>query len=237
NGSGTNKSSEVNEMGKPNLAMLNQVDEGMGKTVVSFVYRNDGVNVTVKNGTTTSTYVIDPTKIVESKPSLGTKILNGMNEAGDFLITTPLPPLELGGLGIEGIAKGITKGIEVFSKADKAVVEGTKITEETLEIVTKEAGKPNQLHHFLSNKSSTFTELFEDVTKNYGLNLDDAWNKELLPHIGRHPDLYHMYMLENVNAIDKIAQGDKKLFLELFDGVKQEIIKNPDMLYKKYWTK
>ncbi|HOF00942.1 MAG TPA: AHH domain-containing protein [Spirochaetota bacterium] len=35
----------------------------------------------------------------------------------------------------------------------------------------------NQTHHFLTNKSSTFTKQFEGIVKKYGLDLDGAWNK------------------------------------------------------------
>jgi hypothetical protein len=40
-----------------------------------------------------------------------------------------------------------------------------------------------------------------------------------------------------MQKFDKIANGDKKKFLELFDKMKQSIIKNPSMLYKDYWEK
>ena len=47
--------------------------------------------------------------------------------------------------------------------------------------------KPNQVHHFATNKSSKYTSQFESITKKYGLDLDDSWNKALMPHQGRHP--------------------------------------------------
>lgn len=31
----------------------------------------------------------------------------------------------------------------------------------------------------------------EEIANRYGLDLDDAWNKDLLPHQGRHPNAYH----------------------------------------------
>jgi hypothetical protein len=75
----------------------------------------------------------------------------------------------------------------------------------------------------------------EAITKKYGLDLDKAWNKELLPHQGRHPNDYHEYVLDKLNTFDKLAKGDKKKFLQLFEQLKQEVRNNPEMLYKDYW--
>ena len=49
--------------------------------------------------------------------------------------------------------------------------------------------------------------------------LDDAWNKDLLPHQGRHPNAYHEYVLDSMKQFDNIAQGDKDIFLKLFDNL------------------
>ncbi len=51
--------------------------------------------------------------------------------------------------------------------------------------------KPEQLHHFATNKNKTYTPQFEEIANKYGLDLDDAWNKEYMPHQGRHPNEYH----------------------------------------------
>ncbi|BBU39214.1 MULTISPECIES: AHH domain-containing protein [Aeribacillus] len=85
--------------------------------------------------------------------------------------------------------------------------------------------------------SKKYTPQIEAITKKYGLDLDDVWNIELLPHHGRHPNAYHEYVLSNIRTFDKIAKGDKRKFLRLFEQVKQEIRKNPEMLYKDYWRK
>lgn len=87
------------------------------------------------------------------------------------------------------------------------------------------------------NKNKSYTKQFKDIVSNYGLDLDGDWNKESLPHQGRHPNAYHDYILDNMQKFDRIANGDKEKFLELFDKMKQNIIKNPDMLYKDYWKK
>ena len=95
--------------------------------------------------------------------------------------------------------------------------------------------KPYQDHHFATNKSKKYTSQFEAITKNYKLDLNGKWNREMLPHQGRHPNAYHEYVLENMQKFDRIAQGDTEVFLKLYDQMKQVIINNPEMLYKKYW--
>lgn len=58
--------------------------------------------------------------------------------------------------------------------------------------------KPNQVHHFATNKSKKYTARFEKLANKYKLDLDDAWNKELMPHQARHLYAYHDYILEQV---------------------------------------
>jgi len=96
--------------------------------------------------------------------------------------------------------------------------------------------KPNQEHHYATNKNSTYTPQFEEILKQYGFDLDAIWNKELMPHQGRHPNAYHEYILENIKQFHSIAQGDKKVFKELFENLKKHIKANPEMLYKDYWA-
>ncbi len=95
--------------------------------------------------------------------------------------------------------------------------------------------KPEQLHHFATDKNTTYTPQFEKIANKYGLDLDDPWNKEYMPHQGRHPNEYHEYVLDNMIEFDKIAQGDKNIFIKLYEKMKVHIIDNPDMLYKDYW--
>ena len=97
------------------------------------------------------------------------------------------------------------------------------------------SARPNQVHHFASNKSSKYTSQFESITKKYGLELDDAWNKELMPHQGRHPNAYHDWMLEELQTIDKVADGNRDVFLQMFEDVKITVKENPDMLRKAFW--
>ncbi|WP_414703564.1 AHH domain-containing protein [Pseudalkalibacillus sp. SCS-8] len=67
------------------------------------------------------------------------------------------------------------------------------------------------------------------------LDLDDTWNKEYLPHQGRHPNAYHDYVIDNLRTCDNLAKFDGNKFLRLFEGLKNEIRIKPDMLYKDFW--
>ena len=97
--------------------------------------------------------------------------------------------------------------------------------------------RPNQIHHFASNKNKRYTAQFNQITRKYGLTLDEDWNKALMPHQGRHPNAYHDYILDNMQRFDMVSQGDKEIFLDLFEQMKNRIIENPEMLYKEYWRK
>jgi RHS repeat-associated protein len=92
-----------------------------------------------------------------------------------------------------------------------------------------------QIHHFLTNKSQKFTPMFQKIVLKYGLKLDESWNKGIMPHLGRHPNEYHNYMLNSLKKIDKVAKGSKEIFMKLFDKLKQEIINSPEMLNKRFW--
>ena len=56
-----------------------------------------------------------------------------------------------------------------------------------------------------------------------------------MPHQGRHPYEYHDYVLKAMQGIDQVAQGNPDVFKGMYEGVKKEIMNNPDMLYKAYW--
>ena len=84
-----------------------------------------------------------------------------------------------------------------------------------------------QDHHFLSNKSKTYTPKFKEVTNKYDLNLNGKWNiQNLENHVGRHTNNYHEYMLKQVQSFHKIANGNRDVFLNLFDGLKNVISTN-----------
>ena len=42
-------------------------------------------------------------------------------------------------------------------------------------------------------------------------------------------------MLESIQKIDDLAQGNVQIFLQEFDTIKQTVVKTPEMLYKMHW--
>jgi hypothetical protein len=66
--------------------------------------------------------------------------------------------------------------------------------------------------------------------------LDEAWNKEFLPHLGRHPTQYYEFVEEGMKRAAKEAGTDKGKFLKLFDKyVKDPLCKDPGMLRRSGW--
>jgi len=97
---------------------------------------------------------------------------------------------------------------------------------------------PQQVHHFATNKSSKYTAALSKIAEKYGLNLDEAWNKDLLAHQGRHPNAYHDFVLDTMQTIDQAAAGSQSKFLELFNTyIKEPIRQAPEMLRKEWWEK
>ena len=68
------------------------------------------------------------------------------------------------------------------------------------------------------------------------LDLNGSWNKEALPHLGRHPNDYHEFVKEEMGKAADMAGNNVELFLYYFEkNVKEKVRNNPDMLYKNYW--
>ena len=89
-------------------------------------------------------------------------------------------------------------------------------------------------HHFLSNKNSTYTPQYEEVTDRYYAELDQSWNTEYMSgHRGRHTNAYHNFMLQMLCEIDNVAQGDPRLFYEGFSILKDYVLQNPWITYAK----
>ena len=59
-----------------------------------------------------------------------------------------------------------------------------------------------------TNKNKTYTPLMSKISEKYGLELTGDWNTELLPHQGRHPNVYHDFILEKLVEIDTKSNGD-----------------------------
>lgn len=102
--------------------------------------------------------------------------------------------------------------------------------------VKKLAAKPLQVHHYATNKSKTYTPRLKKIADKYRLDLDKDWNKELLPHQGRHPNLYHEFVSRAMEKASKLAGRDKKKFLKLYEKyVKKVVRENPEILTKEGW--
>ena len=92
-----------------------------------------------------------------------------------------------------------------------------------------------ELHHFLTNKSQTYTDDFAEKAARYQLDLDDDWNTEvLINHRGRHTNAYHDYMGNHLDQVIAVAKDDPALFLEGFGILRQSVIDNPGLLYARY---
>ena len=69
----------------------------------------------------------------------------------------------------------------------------------------------------------------------FGLKLHEAWNRMLLPHLGRHPIVHNEVVLQYM-ARAYAEAGNKKTFIKLFDRyVRQVIIDNPQFLRLIGW--
>lgn len=111
--------------------------------------------------------------------------------------------------------KGVEKLIKKNAPKVKKVVNKTDVAEDTAKAMKKTAIekvkdgnkvrknvskdstsiKPNQMHHYATNKNKSYTPQLEEIANRYNLDLDNAWNKDLLPHQGRHSNEYHQYIL------------------------------------------
>ena len=159
-------------------------------------------------------------------------VFNGNEKA--YYITENVFEFSSSVLPIAGMASKAGKtAVDMGAKGAKSA-EGKSISE--IAKGGKSITKPNQVHHYATNKNKVYTPQFEEVAKKYGLNLDDTWNKDLLPHQGRHPNAYHNYVLDSMKQFDEVAQGNKEVFMKLYENMKKCIQSNPDMLYKNYWN-
>ncbi|MBI2832762.1 MAG: hypothetical protein HYX79_10950 [Chloroflexi bacterium] len=77
---------------------------------------------------------------------------------------------------------------------------------------------------------------FKEIVDKYKLDLNGAWSKVEIPQNGRHPDVYHKWVNEQLKIIDKQANGDPEKFLKLFDeNIKTPLQNNPEMIFKEFW--
>ena len=152
-----------------------------------------------------------------------------INTRNNFINNTSPQFSMAGGTGIS-----FTEGINAINNMGKMPIRNAVNT--TVQNSIGSATKPIQDHHYATNKSKVYTKQFKKIADKYKLDLNDAWNREYLPHQGRHPYAYHDYVLDQMKKFDSIANGDQGVFLKLYDQMKQVINENPDMLYKEYWN-
>jgi hypothetical protein len=121
------------------------------------------------------------------------------------------------------IGVGTTTAVSLASGINP--INGNKITH-----------KPTQEHHFATDKNKKFTPQMKAIASKYGLDLNEDWNKQSLPHQGRHPNAYHNFVLEQMRIIDAMPNMNQQQFINLFNlNVRQPVVNNPNMLYKNYW--
>lgn len=136
-------------------------------------------------------------------------------------------------LEIKTIQKGKNKTYQIWTYSDSTgkVFSGIKGIEDK---TTK------QLHHFATNKNEEYTKQFEEILKAYeGLSLEDSWNMDYVdPHIGRHSNEYHEFVLEQMRNIAEDADGDVEKFKKLFKKRVVDVVQNnPGMLYADFYKK
>ena len=148
--------------------------------------------------------------------------IDNVSGSGTFHYVTP-------SLGMNG---GM-EGMEISVSASKVPV-GLSVVEGTAKGTVKELS--DQIHHFATNKNKLYTPQMEGIAKQFGLDLNGAWNKTAMPHLGRHPNVYHDFVLKEMKNAENLAGGSQAEFLNIFNQkVKQPVIQNPGLLRKLGW--
>jgi hypothetical protein len=155
-------------------------------------------------------------------------LVGGGSLAGAVNVSVPIHNAVNGAVG----AAGALNGLYNYSQAASGSGAGGKPEANG----PTAQNRPLQEHHFATDKSKTYTPRMKDIADRYGLDLDDVWNKELLPHLGRHPNKYHDFVVDGMQRAAREAAADRARWLELFDKyVKEPVRHNPDLLRKSGW--
>ena len=135
----------------------------------------------------------------------------------------------------DGLFKGATMG--ALTGTLSGVANAAQYAQKNkVNLVTGKSKLPGQIHHYATNKNSDYTSDMKKIADKYGLDLDGNWNKETLPHRGRHPNDYHKWVLDRMMEIDKMPNMNRQEFLRQFDlQIKQPVRNNPMMLRKEFW--
>lgn len=97
---------------------------------------------------------------------------------------------------------------------------------------------PDQDHHFVTDKNKTHTDDFQEIidTVDPGHTLNESWNKEVMPHRGRHPGALWVWLKKRLEQVADEADQDWSRFIDLFDRyIKGPVLENPLMLRKVWW--
>ena len=145
----------------------------------------------------------------------------------------------LTGLGI-GATNGTISGFRYAHENNLNPWDGLSNERPTMQrLSTPDIGgqsKPLQVHHFATNKNQTFTPQMQKIANKYELDLDGNWNKARLPHIGRHPNDYHEWVLDKMNTISNMPNMNQQNFVIQYNRmVINPVLQNPSMLNKIYW--
>jgi hypothetical protein len=72
-------------------------------------------------------------------------------------------------------------------------------------------------------QESVLHPIFEEIVERFGLKLEHVFNKEMLPHLGRHQIEYHEFVLDGVARAELEAVQDAAKFQKLF----KKYVKDP----------
>ena len=76
----------------------------------------------------------------------------------------------------------------------------------------------------------------QKIANKYELDLEGNWNTASLPHIGRHPNDYHEWVLDKMNTISNMPNMNQQNFVIQYNRmVINPVLQNPSMLNKIYW--
>jgi len=139
--------------------------------------------------------------------------------------------------GAKELEQAAVKGAEKKA-ATVAEKDAAKASEDAVSAEKGGKNLPDQAHHFATNKNKDYTPGFKEIADQYGLDLNKEWNKEVMPHLGRHPNDYHDFVEAGMSQAAREAGKDKEKFLKLYEEyVKKPIRDNPDLLRKSGWEK
>jgi RHS repeat-associated protein len=133
------------------------------------------------------------------------------------------------------LGTGAKKGVKrlwrrLFGSSDEAADTLRPLAHSVDDVPTR-----TQTHHLATNKhNSLYTPQMEEIAGKYGLDLGGEWNLVDLPsppHLGRHSNPYHEFVLDGMQRAADEAGDDVERFLELFDEyVRQPVVNNPDLV-------